>query len=504
MTRDQLLRKVFGLSTLRSEQEMVLDAMEEGKDVLAVMPTGAGKSLCYQLPAYLYGGVVLIVTPLISLMEDQVRRLWHVKERSVVALHSGMAWREKQLVLHRLASYRFVFVSPEMLQTKKVKEALMSCTIRLFVVDEAHCISQWGPEFRLDYLKLGEVRETLGSPPCLALTATAPTAVVHDIVTHLRFSTHQTILRMGTDRPNIRLAAQTFDHEFDKKEALLTWIKRMRGPALVYVSSRRKAEELALLLEKETAFEVSAYHAGLNPEERQLIQRQFLHNELEVVVCTSAFGMGIDKPDIQFVLHYHMPSRIESFVQEMGRAGRDGRPAFAVGLFSPEDELLQQHLMTGSLPDDAKVDRLYLCFCQLGWREGMSALKQHDHRFDMSEEQMDYCYFQLQRLESAEEDPFAVLKNLAQERLREKWSHWKCVKKWIFTEGCRRQELLDAFDETLEPSERPQLCCDNCGMTVPLVRSQAAVVTPLQPQAVNDWRQELAVICQVSQDEAGV
>nr|WP_048345148.1 ATP-dependent DNA helicase RecQ [Limosilactobacillus mucosae] len=355
----QTLKQQFGFDEFRPGQKETIQAVLNQNDVLAVLPTGAGKTLLYQLPAYLMPGSVLIVSPLISLMQDQVDRLRQHGERQVVMLNATLTGRSRQQVLNRLAAYRFIFASPEILAQPSIKHALRKCWISLLVIDEAHCISQWGPDFRPEYLLLKEVKNDLRRPPILLLTATATPRVQNDILQKMRLD-EKNVKRVirSVNRPNIFLAVDQVENDQQKRQRLVKWLHELGGGGIIYFSSRKLANELADWLGEMTGLEVAAYHAGISAIDRFRIQQQFMQGQLQVVCATSAFGMGINKDDIRYVIHYHLPGSLESYVQEIGRAGRNQKPALALLMYSPGDEQIQRQLSQIELPSQAVVEKV--------------------------------------------------------------------------------------------------------------------------------------------------
>ncbi|MDM8213729.1 ATP-dependent DNA helicase RecQ [Enterococcus hirae] len=331
---NEILQQKFGITDLRPAQKKVLKEILAGRDCLAILPTGSGKSLCYQLPAYLRSGSVIVISPLLSLMEDQVDQLEKIGERRAVALNSLLSFSEQKAVLQRLPSFRFLFMSPEMLLKKEVQAALKQSTIQLMVVDEAHCVSQWGLDFRPEYLQLGALRQKLKIPQLLALTATAPPNVARDIVAKLFTNTTPKVISLPVDRPNIGLKVVK---TADKLAVLLDYLKRASGDQLIYCATRRACEALSFTL-REAGYDNRFYHGGLSGNERRMIQQEFLQGKVSRIIATSAFGMGINKPDVRWVFHYTLSPSLEDYVQEIGRAGRDGKKSLAVLLYAPGDE----------------------------------------------------------------------------------------------------------------------------------------------------------------------
>lgn len=326
------LQKRFGFTSFRSGQEEIIQSLLNDQDVLAVLPTGNGKSLCYQLTGYLREGIVIIVSPLLSLMEDQVMQLQKQGEKRVVAFNSLLSRTERYYVLNHLSDYKFLFLSPEMLTQKDVIEQLQKQKIGLYVIDEAHCVSQWGVDFRPEYQQLGEIAQKLGSPVTLALTATATTAVQHDIETVLFQEVPVRIIH-SVNRQNIALyVKKTSQKEADLEDLM----KQAKGSMIIYCATKKEVERLYQLFR--SRFTIGYYHGGLEASQRRQLQQQFSQNKLQFLIATNAFGMGIDKPDIRYVVHYDLPDSLENYVQEIGRAGRDQQASEAILLYKENDE----------------------------------------------------------------------------------------------------------------------------------------------------------------------
>ncbi|WJI90714.1 RecQ family ATP-dependent DNA helicase [Weissella viridescens] len=354
------LKQHFGFETFRPGQLEIIEALLRGDAALGMLPTGGGKSLIYQMMGYLRPGTVVIVTPLLSLMQDQVARFNYLGEKSVVALNSTMDAQEKFTILGHLNRYRFVFISPEMLNQANVLQAFQRIQINTFVIDEAHTLLSWGPDFRPDYLDLPRLHHLLGAPSLLLLTATATPAMQEDLKGRFDLGAAQWFTYTeSSDRPNIYLHTEELTNQDDKRQRLQFLVHQIPGAGIVYVSSRKMANSLAEFLRQETGKRVAAYHGGLDNVARYRLQQQFMENQLDVIVATSAFGMGIDKDDIRFVIHYHLSQDLANYMQEIGRAGRDGQNAVAILLYIKGDERIQQHLIDASLPTDAMIEGYY-------------------------------------------------------------------------------------------------------------------------------------------------
>ncbi len=354
-----LLRSVFGFPSFREGQAEIVETILAGRDVLAIMPTGSGKSLCYQLPALLHGGLTVVVSPLIALMRNQVAQL-RGYGIAAAAINSANEFSENRDIAQQIArgELRLAYIAPERLAKPDVMAMLRSAKVGMLAVDEAHCISQWGHDFRPDYMNLAPLREALGGPQTVAFTATADVATRGDILDRL-FTAPPEVFVHGFDRPNLNLAMSP---RRDGRGQLLKFVAAHKGDSgIVYCSSRKATEELASFLRGE-GVKALPYHAGMEPTQRSRNQDVFLQDDGVVMVATVAFGMGIDKPDVRFVCHANMPSTIESYYQEIGRAGRDGLPADTLTLFSLGDiTLRRRQIEDGNSSDEQKrVERLRL------------------------------------------------------------------------------------------------------------------------------------------------
>lgn len=332
-TPASVLREVFGYDSFRPGQEQVIQACLDGQDSLVLMPTGGGKSLCYQVPALLLPGLTLVVSPLISLMKDQVDAL-HASGVSAAYLTSALTRPEQLNVLAGVqdGKYKLLYVAPERLVQPEFIQRLQHIQVSLFAIDEAHCVSHWGHDFRHDYMALGQLKHFFPHVPMMGLTATADPATRMDILQQLRL--HQPMIYQGSfDRPNIRY---TQLQKYKPMEQLEAYIKGQEGSGIIYCNSRKKVEDVAFKLANR-GINCAGYHAGMEAEIRDITQRNFLKDNIDVIVATVAFGMGINKPNVRYVVHFDLPRTIESYYQETGRAGRDGSPAEALLLFDEKD-----------------------------------------------------------------------------------------------------------------------------------------------------------------------
>ena len=365
----EVLKQYWGYDAFRPVQEDIISAAAAGRDVLAILPTGGGKSVCFQIPALMREGLALVVTPLISLMKDQVQNL-EARGIKALAIHAGMDRRAVDLALNNAAygDFKFLYVSPERLKTPLFRSYLDILPLSFIVVDEAHCISQWGYDFRPDYLAISELRK-LVDVPVIALTATATPRVAEDIMDKLAFR-ERLLLKGSFERPNLSYIVRRCE---DKTGQLLDICRGVEGSGIVYLRSRRRCEEVSAFL---TANGVSAshYHAGLSTETRSARQESWKRGEIRVMVCTNAFGMGIDKPDVRFVVHTGLPESPESYFQEAGRAGRDGLRSYAVLLWNGTDVRRLRQLREVSFPSLEYIADIYQklhIFFQIPYEHGM-------------------------------------------------------------------------------------------------------------------------------------
>ncbi len=351
----QILTKYWGYSRFRPMQEDIIRSVYEGKDTLGLLPTGGGKSITFQVPALAKEGICLVVTPLIALMKDQVSNL---QQRGVkaIAIHSGMSKNEIDIAIDNCiyGDFKFLYLSPERLTTEIFRVRVSKMNINLVTIDEAHCISQWGYDFRPSYLHIAELRELIADAPFLALTATATPEVVDDIMDKLRFR-EKNVFQKSFERKNLTYRV---DNVEDKNRRLLRVINENRGSGIVYVRSRKKTKDLADFL-NQNKIQADFYHAGLSHELRNMRQNAWQKGKKHVIVSTNAFGMGIDKPDVRFVVHMDLPDSPEAYFQEAGRAGRDEKPAVAVLLYNESDRKVAKQRINSSFPELSTIKAVY-------------------------------------------------------------------------------------------------------------------------------------------------
>ena len=356
MTYKEILKRYWGYDNFRGIQEEIIESIGNGHDTLGLMPTGGGKSITFQVPALSKDGICIVITPLIALMKDQVRNL---RERGIkaIAVYSGMTREEIIVALENciFGDYKFLYISPERLDTEIFRTKLRSMKVSMITVDESHCISQWGYDFRPAYLKIAEIRQLLPDVPVLALTATATPEVVDDIQRKLDFKEESRVFRMSFERNNLAYIVRPTEN---KKEELLHILNKVKGSAIVYTRNRKRTREVAELL-NDNNLSATFYHAGLNNDVKDLRQKEWLQEEKRVMVATNAFGMGIDKPNVRIVIHMDMPDSPEAYFQEAGRAGRDGQKAYAVLLYAKSDKVNLKKRITDTFPDKDYIKDVY-------------------------------------------------------------------------------------------------------------------------------------------------
>ncbi|MGM9943702.1 MAG: RecQ family ATP-dependent DNA helicase [Lysinibacillus sp.] len=457
----QKLQQLFGYDEFRPGQKEIIEQLLHKRDCIALLPTGMGKSLCYQLPGYLFDKPVLIVSPLLSLMQDQVDQLKQRGEKRVVALNSFLSPNEKTYALHFLHEYRFIFTSPEMLTQPQVRERLKQIELSLIVADEAHCISQWGFDFRPDYLRIGEI---LGDtrPPILALTATATDSVLHDIKTYLRMNEPYEFIH-AIDRENIKLAKYMFEVKEEKHDWILQHIKSSKGPGILYMSSRKKCDEFSQLL-IEQRISAASYHAGKDAEDRQFIQQQFINDDVEWIVATNAFGMGVHKDNIRQVIHESMPANVSNYMQEIGRAGRDGKEALAILLYAEGDEHYTQYIACEDLPKAVHVDA-YASYAQM----------QQDPKIMLDTAEISETAYRVLDYWMRQEPIEAVKQRLAK-MTATKFEAVQEMLKIVTTSNCMRQQLVQYFGQTMV--QKHTICCTNCGLNIETLTQSREIVNP--------------------------
>lgn len=491
-----ILQRNFDHSAFRAGQEEIISRILQGENVLGIMSTGGGKSLTYQVPAYLFPGITLVVSPLISLMVDQVQQLVKNGHRLATYINSSLDRDEIRLVLDELEAgkYKLVYISPEKLQQPAIIRLLQKRGVSFVAIDEAHCISQWGHDFRTDYLKLPSLIKALGQPPVLAVTATATHSVAQEIARLFDISMDNQV-RLSVNRANIAYDLYLTNDDADKKERLLTQLRECQKPGIVYCSTRQAVDQLVLLCQQEGFERVSGFHGGMNPMERILIQEQFIANQLDVIIATNAFGMGIDKSDIRFVIHYHLPASVEAYTQEVGRIGRDQQPGYACLYVKEEDVHIHHRLFQNEYPTDEELIR-FLEMLRTSFHVSTSTVTASDrHEQKITHEELfaavgigenvtRFLFYYAQeagavsRVQQGKNgytywlqphDSQLILADMKQRIQlvkRSKYVKLDNMQEWIQSTGCYRESLLAYFGERL--IDKPESCCRACGITTTL------------------------------------
>ncbi|UXR79264.1 MULTISPECIES: RecQ family ATP-dependent DNA helicase [unclassified Staphylococcus] len=427
------LQQYFGFSQFRQGQEELIQSVLNGENTLGILPTGSGKSLCYQLPTYIKQQPTLIISPLISLMDDQVMQMKMNGERRVVSIHSGMSQSERQLAFQQLDSALFIFVSPEFILQPHHLNRIRNLTLGLIVLDEVHCLSEWGFDFRPHYALINQVTDLYQHIPVLGLTATATSHLKSDIefVTKRTF----TLLQSDMDRTNISLSVEHMTSYQDKIEWILETIATS-GPTIIYVSSKKVCLDIAEQIYA-AGYLTGIYHADLSYEERYTVQQQFLKNDIRIIVATSAFGMGVNKPDIRTIIHFHLSNSPSSYLQEIGRAGRDGKQSQAIALYQEDDQYLLELLATAH-----------------------QIIEEDIHLFEqgtlIDQEKHDILSVLSQRY-SVEK-----LQKIFRQNHQQKVRALQHMLQYANIQTCRRQQLMRYFNMSVKTNGN---CCDICGIS---------------------------------------
>lgn len=490
----QIAQERFGYEQLHSGQEIAIQAILDGHDTLVVMPTGSGKSAIYQIAAFLISGSTVVVSPLLALQRDQAQAIAEqdVGEAAIVNSQVQKAEREEAFEELEEGELEFLFLAPEQFNNPETLERLQAAKPSLFVIDEAHCISAWGHDFRPDYMRLGSVIEALDRPRVLALTATAAPPVREEIVKRLAMQNPKVVVR-GFDRPNIWLAAERFEEESEKQSVLVEQVVRAKKPGIIYAATRKRTEEIAQVL-KEQNIKACSYHAGMKKSDREAIESDFLEDKVDVLVATTAFGMGIDKPNVRFVFHADISDSIDSYYQEIGRAGRDGEPSQAILFYNPKDlnlrrffassggvkteqlEEVAETLQDHTEPVDTEALQEYVDISKPKLKTTLHLLAE----VDAIETEPTGEISVSEKLENTEETIIAALE--AQESWRQfERSRLEMMRGYAEVRDCRRKYLLNYFGEQLDA---PCNHCDNCKAGITAAESDRQPF-PLNSQIVH-------------------
>lgn len=492
----KLAQTHLGYDDLRPGQEAAISSVLEHCDTLAVMPTGSGKSAIYQLTAARIPGSTIVVSPLLALQKDQVESIdkEDINVGNAAVINSTITASERAEIFDRWhnGKIEFLFLAPEQFNNADTIEHLQAAPPSLFVIDEAHCISEWGHSFRPDYLRLGTVIEALGHPTTLALTATASPPVREEIIQRLGMNNPRIIVR-GFDRPNLRLAVENYDDEAEKQEIFVKRIQQLTKPGIVYVATRKATEALTEVL-NQAGVRTIAYHAGLKTKEREQAQNAFMSDEAEVIVATTAFGMGVDKSNVRFVLHYNISDSIDSYYQEIGRAGRDGDPANIILFYTPQDLNLRKFFSGGGKLDIGKIIELVKIIQQQSEPIHPKALKT---LIEISQTKLKTILSQLEFLNVIKTLPCGEvvvgdtsnLEQAAQEviqaqerKTKVERSRLEMMRGYAEVQDCRRKYLLNYFGDP-----REELCgyCDNCHSGVAIQQNDRRKPYPLNSRILH-------------------
>lgn len=492
---NRVLQEKFGYDHLRPGQDAAIKSVLDGHDTLAIMPTGWGKSMIYQIATLVFAGPTVIVSPLIALQRDQVESIEELDVGDAALLNSALRARKWKETLEELkeGDVDFLFLAPEQFRNEEVLDHLRAAKPSLFVVDESHCISEWGHDFRPDYLRLGSVIEALGHPIVLALTATAAPPVREEIIEQLGMRNPRVIAR-GFDRPNIWLGVETFYDESMKKDALLERVAGIEKPGIVYVATRKHAEEIAGALNDRNVKAIF-YHAGMKSRDRMHAQEAFMDDAVEVIVATAAFGMGIDKPNVRFVFHYDISESVDSYYQEIGRAGRDGDKAKAILFYYPKDIGIRRFFAGGGLVDADEVEQVAI------------VVQAHDGPVDprdlrgetgLSQAKLASAWSYLQEIGVIEmlatgevvqsgrafdlDKVVETAERMQGQRRQFERSRIEMMRGYAELHDCRRQYLLNYFGEEMDD---PCSFCDNCEAGISVKENEDNLPFPINSHVVH-------------------
>lgn len=507
----QLAQDTFGYESLRPGQETAIQSVLNGCDTLVVMPTGSGKSAIYQIAGQFIPGPTVVVSPMIALQRDQVQSIEQQDAGGAVLVNSTIGADEREDTLRRVKAgeVEFLFLAPEQFNREDALDSLRAAKPSLFVIDEAHCISEWGHDFRPDYLKLGGVIEALGHPTILALTATASPLVRDEIISRLEMRNPHVVVQ-GFNRPNIWMGVERYDDAVSKKRALLERVEQAEKPGIIYAATRKHAEQIAAEL-RERDVRAVAYHAGMKSQEREQVQESFMtaEGDAEVIVATTAFGMGVDKPNVRFVFHYDISDSVDAYYQEIGRGGRDGEPAKAVLFYRPEDLGVQKFLTGSGQMEAAQVERVAELVTRHDGPVEFGALLEESR---LSQSHLTTALMRLEDIGVVEslstgelvsnpefESGSSALVEAAQEAVRAHGEHKEFQKSrlemmrgYAELRNCRRDYLLNYFGEDIAS---PCGYCDNCDAGLSSIE--------IAEQSANDGEQPFPLNSQVSHKSWG-
>lgn len=503
------LQHYFGYRDFREGQQEIIEEVLRGNDVLGILATGSGKSICYQLPSLLLPHITVVISPLISLMIDQVRETKAFRIKEVTALHSMQTFEERQAILQCLEKYKIIYISPEYIQNEFVIRALQRRKVSLFVIDEAHCISQWGYDFRPDYLRLTETIGLLRNPPVLALSGTITKQIEEDIVHELK-RPHMKVCKYDTERKNITLVVEHIDKAQTKDERLVELLQSFFVPVIIYFSSRKQAEQIAHFLSQQLPDrKVTHYHGGLDHDARLKIQQQFLYDQLQIVCATSAFGMGINKPNVRMIIHYHLSSQMESFIQEIGRAGRDGEPSVSILLYERGDELIPYRLIEAELPTEAEARHLlnYLYFLFTSRKKIPVPIDKLSAQLELTETKVQFLLYQLESRNMIKDRQIqynydewqralSEIMSYSNKRKKQKEAKLKQMLTYIHARNCLRKTLYEQFQHKV--TEGINNCCHICGYQLDEASFKSLEQPPLKKRS---WQQNLGTLLGVQRYE---
>lgn len=494
----QFLNKHYGYSEFRPGQREIIEAVINRRNVLGVLATGGGKTLCYQFASEWLEGITIIVSPLISLMEDQWTRIRQNGNKKVGLLHSGLNKERYDFEWNEIRSNRrkMIFLSPERLNHPQTLKKLSQLYISLLVIDEAHCISQWGYDFRPDYLSISNAYSALGFPTIMALTGTASPKVQEDIMDKLKMQDSKEVV-LSMNRPNITFYNHCVTSDEEKRIFLFDQLNKLSGPGIIYVNTRKQTEQLANWLSEKLGVPVPAYHAGLTNEDRSIIQTQFIIGQAPILVATSAFGMGIDKDNIRFVIHYQIPISIEGYLQEVGRVGRDGKDGIAIILYNKSDLVSTKSFIDYSVPNKENLEEI------IKWLQLEKGKLVYNHEL-YEHMPIKSILHQLQQggwiTGGMNADDLHWIKEVSEhdidnlvslwDRIRfEKYRNLENIKDILESDQCLRKQLLQFLMEA--DHHYSSYCCSVCGCELQYYIDHSSIFHEIKQMDDFNWRDEV-------------